>query len=552
MRAYPLLGLSLIAVSGSVSGAATEVLAEPPSDLIVTVYRAPYRDSGSVDLDNLNGFALVTETRLLRLPAGLSRVRFEGVADGIEPSSALITGLPGKVVEKNRDARLLSPSALIASAVGKPVELLRTNRKTGTTQRLSGTILSDAEGGVVFKTEAGIEALRCSGLPETFSFEPVADLSARPTLSVEVRSPSAVTQQVTLSYLARGFDWAADYTATLSQDGRHLDLGAWVTLANSNGVGFPRAHVQVVAGKVNRVNAEEGEDGEDGAIDEVEPIDIGGPILAQCWPRGSTSDQPMILREEYRGRMFMKSVAGLAPAAMSLQEIVVTGAKKVQQEQLGDLKLYRVPTRTTLASRQSKQVRLMDQSGIPIETVYGADLAADDSEPESMGPAHRLLRTKNTVSNHLGLPLPSGSVAVFGSYNSERLLEHESGLRDTAVEEDVEIDMGESADIQVSMTREKTRVDAAHAKLLPLVPGATLRSVKVDDVERVEVSNARAAGIEFELRLRLAEGARIVRADHPPGAKNGRPLFRFKVPANQTVAVRFQTQGTRDGILRTP
>src|SRR6202020_3534307 len=99
--------------------------------------------------------------------------------------------------------------------------------------------------------------------------EPVADLSARPTLSVEVRSSVSVTRQVTLSYLARGFDWAADYTATLSPEGRHLDLGAWVTLANSNGVGFPSAHAQVVAGKVNRVN------GEGGEIGEVEPIDIG-------------------------------------------------------------------------------------------------------------------------------------------------------------------------------------------------------------------------------------------------------------------------------------
>jgi hypothetical protein len=560
MRAYPLLGLSLIAVSGIVFGAAieggatesaaTEVLAEPPSDLIVTVYRAPYRDSGSIDLDDLNGFALVTETRLVRLPAGVSRVRFEGVADGIEPSSALITGLPGRVIEKNRDARLLSPSALIASAVGKPVELLRTNRKTGTTQRLPGTILSDAGGGVVFKTEEGIEALRCSGLPETFGFEPIASLSARPTLSVEVQSPSAVTQQVTLSYLARGFDWAADYTATLSQDGKHLDLGAWVTLANSNGVGFASAHTQVVAGKVNRVNGESGE------IGEVEPIDIGGPILAQCWPRGSTSDQPpMILREESlesRDRMFKKSVAAMAPAAMSLQEVVVTGGRRVQQEQLGDLKLYRVPERTTLASRQSKQVRLMDQSGIPVGTIYGADLATAYRGAASTDAAHRLLRTKNTAANHLGLPLPSGTVAVFTAYNGERLLEHESGLRDIALDEDVEIDMGESSDVQVSLTPEETNVDSPHAQLLPLVPGVALRSVKVDEVQRVEVSSAHAAPIDFELRLSLPEGARIVRADHPLGTKNGRPLFRFKVPANQTVTVRFQTQAIGDGILRTP
>jgi hypothetical protein len=538
MRPYPLLGLSLFAACGIASGATTEVLAEPPSDLIVTVYRAPYRDSGSIDLDNLNGFALVTETRLVRFPAGASRVRFEGVADGIEPSSALITGLPGKVIEKNRDARLLSPSALTAAAVGKPLELLRTNRKTGKTQRLPGTILADAAGGVVFKTEEGIEALRCSGLPETFSFEPLADLSARPTLSVEVQSPSAVIREVTLSYLARGFDWAADYTATLSEDGRHLDLGAWVTLANSNGVGFARAHVQVVAGKVNRENGE------------VEPIDVGGPILAQCWPRGSTSDQPpMIVRERSMDRMFKMSLAAPAPAAMGgVQEVVVTG-NRVQQEQLGDLKLYRVPERTTLASRQSKQVRLMDRSGIPVTTIYSVDLGEDEA---SMNPAHRLLRTKNALANHLGLPLPSGSVAVFSPYKGERLLQHESGLRDTAVDEELEIDAGESTDVQVSGEVEETHVDSGRAKLLPLVPGVALRSVKVADVLRVEVSNARAAAIDFELRLTLPEGARIVRSDHPLGSKNGRPIFRFKVPANQTVAVRFQAQGTDDGILRTP
>lgn len=540
MRAYPLLvALGLIGASGNVFGATTEVLAQPPSDLMVTVYRAPYRDSGSIRLDDLNGFALVTETRLVRLPAGVSRVRFEGVADGIEPSSALITGLPG-VIEKNRDARLLSPGALIASAVGKPVELLRTNRKTGKTQRLSGTILSDAEGGVVFKTAEGIEALRCSGLPETFSFEAVADLSARPTLSVEVQSAGAVIRQVTLSYLARGFDWAADYTASLSQDGGRIDLGAWVTLANSNGVGFPGAHVQVVAGRVNRENGE------------VEPLDVGRPVLAQCWPRGSTSDQPMILREA-SDRMFkMSARSAPMPAAASLQGVVVTGAKKVQQEQLGDLKLYRVPERTTLASRQSKQVRLMDQPGIPVNFIYGADFATDNPGTESTVPAHRLLRTKNTVANHLGLPLPSGSVAVFGLYHGVRLLEHESALRDTAVDEELEIDLGESPDVQVSVRSEKTRIDSAHAKLLPLLPGVTLRGVKVNDVERVEVSNARAAGIDFELRLRLPQGQRIVRADHPVGAKNGRPIFRFKVSAHQQVTVRFQTQSIVDGILRTP
>jgi hypothetical protein len=546
MRAPALAtSLALMAAStgaanvGNASDAIHEAIADPPSNLIVTVYRAPYRDTGSIDLDSLQGFALITETRLVHLPAGLSRVRFEGVADGIEPVSAIVTGLPGTVIEKNRDAKLLSPSALIAESVGKPVELLRTNRKTGKTERLAGTILSDAGGGVVFKTEQGIEALRCSGMPETFSFEPAADLSARPTLSIEIRTPNAATQQLTLTYLARGFDWAANYTADLSADGKHIDLGAWITLANSNAVGFPAAHTQVVAGKLNRESGE------------VEPIDLGGPVLAQCWPRESTSDQPMVLaRLEGQDRMFKKSVNAPMPAAMSMmREMVTVTAQKVQQEQLGDLKLYRVPERTTLASRQSKQVRLMDQFAIPVTNVYLADFM--EGMP-SIEPAQRLLRTRNSRENHLGLPLPSGSVAVFSQRGSERLLQHESGIRDIAVDEEVEIGLGSSPDVQVSFSRQETLVESEKAKELPLLPGIKLRSIKVNDVQRAEITNARETEIEFELKVPLAEGAKIVRADHTLVTKNGRPIFRFKVPAHETVTVRFQTQDVHEQILRTP
>jgi hypothetical protein len=312
-----------------------------------------------------------------------------------------------------------------------------------------------------------------------------------------------------LSYLARGFDWAADYVATLSDDGKSLDLGAWVTLANGNGVGFPDAHTQVVAGRVNRESGE------------VEPLDMGGPILAQCWPRGSTSDQPapMHLAMATGGmatdRMYKMALA----ASPALQEVAVTALRRVEQEQLGDLKLYRVPDRTTVASRQSKQVRLMDRSGVPVSFVYGADIAAGDSNGPM--PAALLLRTKNDAANHLGLPLPSGRVAVFARREGAKLLQHESDLRDIAVDEELEINMGESAEVQVAVLAEKTGIDSK---------------------TRVDVSNARPAAVKFELRLRLAEGSRVVRADHTVGRKNGRPLFRFDVPANGSVTLRFQTQ----------
>ena len=500
-------GLAAIQQAAAQLPAVAEVRAEAPADLSVTVYRAPYRSSGSIDLDRLEGFALISETRAVRLPAGMSRLRFEGVADGIEPASAIVTGLD-EVIEKNRDAALLSPSALMAAAVGKSVVLLRTNPKVGKLERLPGTILSGADGGVVFRTAQGIEALRCSGLAESFSFAAAGGLAAVPTLSVQLRSPRPATRMVMLSYLARGFDWAANYTATLSADGKTMDLGAWVTLANGNGVGFPAARTQVVAGRVNRESGD------------LQPIDVGGPILARCWPRGSTSD-PVAYLQIARAVPLGGQLKALAQAAaMAAPSLAMDAARQVEQEQLGDLKLYRVPDRTTVASRQSKQVRLLDRSAIPVTQVYGADVPVQETTTPTA--AIKILRTMNSTADHLGLPLPSGSIAIFARHGGERLLESESSLRDLAVDEDVEINLGASPEVWVRVVKDRVNGDSASG--------------------HVEISNARPVQIQFELRLQLREGTRLVRADHSMGSKNGRPIFRLTIPAHASATVRYQTQ----------
>ena len=87
------------------------VTSAAPAQIAVTVYRNPTRTRAApIDLRYLGGFALVTETRRVRLPRGRATLRFEGVAEGIVPVSAIVSGLPGGTVEKNRDARLLSPA----------------------------------------------------------------------------------------------------------------------------------------------------------------------------------------------------------------------------------------------------------------------------------------------------------------------------------------------------------------------------------------------------------------------------------------------------------
>ncbi len=77
------------------------------------------------------GFAMISETRTVTLPPGRSTLRFEGVAEGMVAVSAIVTGLPGGTIEKNRNADLLSPAALLDGTLGNRVRITRTNPATG-------------------------------------------------------------------------------------------------------------------------------------------------------------------------------------------------------------------------------------------------------------------------------------------------------------------------------------------------------------------------------------------------------------------------------------
>jgi hypothetical protein len=526
--------LLLLAATFPLAATAADFAASAPTELSVTVYRAPDRDGESLDLDGLAGFALVSETRTVSIPAGESRIRFEGVADGIQAVSAILTGLPTGIIEKNRDARVLSPSALVAATVGRHVTLVRTNPKTGKVTRVEGTLRSDAAG-VVFQSPAGIEALRCSGLPETFDFDPATAVAATPTLSVLVRSPRPLTATVRLSYLTQGFDWMANYTATVAEDGKTIDLGAWVTLANSNSVSFPQAHTQVVAGRLNR---------ESGAVD---PVDQGEEIVARCWPLGTTSDvseQPLLpLQERARDGFEEIVVTGALRAPAPMAMMAKAAAMLVQEEQLGDLKLYRVPDRTSVASRQLKQVRLMDRHAIPVELLFGAELPSNfDTSPS---PMRAFLRTRNDTAHHLGLPLPSGQVSAFFTHDAEPLLVNEGPLNDTALDQEVEINLGRPSDIQVATVTRSRTFDPSSIKELPLIPGVVhLRSASVNLVRQIDITNARNSPATVEIGLNLSAGERLVRADHVPTSHNGRPTFRLTVPAEEGAHIRYQTEQT--------
>jgi hypothetical protein len=498
------LGLFAALLLGTQAQAQTIVTSPAPERVAVTVYRDTSRGLEPLNLQWLGGYALVSETRRVRLPAGESELRFEGVTSGIVPQSAIVTGLGPAVLEKNRDARLLSPGALLDAYLGERLMLRRTSKATGAVRQQEAVVRATADG-IVLQTESGFEALRCTGLNETLLAPAVPqDLSAKPTLSVRVRSPRPVEADVTLSYLTNNFDWQANYVAELSPGGDRMSLFAWMTLANGDDTGLADAATQAVAGKLNYERVY------------VQPPEVQ-PIRLNCWPQGTTSDIPLEVRQLSEEIVVTgASLAAMAPPPPPPPPPPAAerdGGYVASEERLGDVRLYRVPIAVTVAARSQKQVALLRRPVVQVERLLRLRVPSGQIDSS---PLERLLVTRNRPAEGLGLPLPAGKVAVFQRRGDHRVLVGEGSIDDFTVGEKVEVKVGVAPGARVA----QTVVASADG-------GGYLLTLTNDS------SEAQTAEIELPLGARAVEGGRLVKRD-------GWMLWKVRVPANGEARLRYR------------
>lgn len=489
-----------------------------PEAVSVTIYRAPFRPPGAeLSLRWLEGYALITETRRVSIPAGEAEIRFEGVAGGIIPESAIVGGLPEGVVEKNQDFYLLSPGSLLGRSLGRRVHIRRTAPGGKVTEH-EAVLRSGAEGAVVLQTKDGFEALRCTGFNETIVYPSVPEgLSAKPTLSVRTRSGHAAEARVTLSYLASGFDWQANYVATLTPAADRMNLFAWVTLANGDETSFQNASTQVVAGRVNREES-----------GRTEPK-RGEPLHLRCWPGGRTSDIPLRRKGGGMGPLPPPPPPPPPPVAAAMAEegagtIIVTGARIARQEVLGDLKLYRIPEPVTVASHSQKQVAFLEQPAVRFRKIYRGDIGSDGKSGSE--PLDWIVRIENRKADGLGVPLPGGRLVLFDSYRGRPVLIGEGTVSDSAVDERVEVRFEPSGQVRVSVT-DVTEEDLPESRPDERLLEATL-------------FNAGAEPAEIELGLLIEPEERLLEASAKLGRKNGRPLWTALIPSAGKASLRYR------------
>ncbi len=360
------------------------------TDLAVTVYNS--------------NLALVRDVRQLNLPSGTFALRFEDVASAIMPATVHFRSLsePDRlsVLEQNYEYDLLDPQKLLQKYVGRELTLVRRVQEGGTTkwEEVKATLLADNSGpvwkiGNEIVTGMSADSYRFPELP--------GNLYSRPTLVWSLENKGGRAQRVEASYLTNNVNWSADYVLTVARDEKSADLDGWVTLVNASGAAYHNARLQLVAGQVHRAT-----------------------------PQGG--------RAYLESDMMAKSANAPPPFA---------------QENFSEYHLYTLDRHTTIENNESKQISLLNGTGVPIEKVFVVQgqqyyyRAAQPGSPWKQA-VQVFYRFKNEQKAGLGMPLPAGTVRVYQADSKGRLqFVGEDAIDHTPKDEKVELHVGDAFDI---------------------------------------------------------------------------------------------------------
>lgn len=201
----------------------------------------------------------------------------------------------------------------------------------------------------------------------------------------------------------------------------------------------------------------------------------------------------------------MRADKSIAPVAVVVAE----------QEDLGDLKLYRVPEPVTINAKGQKQVAMIVKPAAAFEHYYAASV---DQVSEATQPMSLMLRGENRTEKGLGLPMPAGQMIVFEDSKYGPLLTGQSSLIDRAIGDDVEIRVTSSSDVRISV----------------------LQGTEKSKRQRwqVTITNARnePVNVEVEIPYELLGTPKSVKKI------DGVPTWKTSLPANGDATLFFETK----------
>lgn len=347
-----------------------------------------------------DGRALVEDVRDLRFSGGEQVVELPGVSSAILPQSVTVNAANMEIIEQNFDFDLLTPAKLMQKAVGEYVQIVKTNPATGREERETAKVLS-VNNGVVIQVGDRIEVLRDDNIPTRVVFPKVPEnLRASPTLSLRVDA-RAGTREANMTYISSGLSWKSDYVVLFNEAAKQMSLQGWATIDNTTNTTFHDAELSVVAGYVGTGN-----------------------------------------NNRYNNRNNYGQRRG--------------GIEAGSAERIGDNYLYPLPGKTTLASKQKKQISFVNAEAIAAEKVYEYRNwnFTGNGQPANV---ESRIAFSNSAATGMGEALPAGTVRVYmEDQRGKAQFVGEDQIGHIAAGSDISMKIGDAFDITVKPTLVKS------------------------------------------------------------------------------------------------
>jgi hypothetical protein len=431
-----------------------------------TAGSSPVNQATGTSLTIYNSDLAVARTTVdLDLKQGGNEVTTTKVTRQLEPDSVVLrdpnVGRVVDILEQNYDAAVIDEDALLRHFEGQTIDfqnLLYRSEQEG--QRLVTT-----PGKIVRAPSPGISPMiEVDGklqfqLPGTPIFPGSIDgLLLKPTLRWQIFSNAPAHFPAELSYLTHGFTWNATYNIIATGEGAStsgdemMDMVGWVTITNNSGTEFTDAKVKLMAGNV---------------------------AIAPPPPR------PMF--RAMAGMVAMDQVATLP----------------VTQKSFDDFHLYDLNRQVTLKDGETKQVEFIRASAIPVTRKYIYDGAENLPGPIGEGAytqsefgatsgrqVHVEQEFINSKKNHLGMPLPAGTMRFYRrDADGQMEFVGENSINHTPEDEKVKLTTGSAFDVTGERKRTNFKVNnqehVIDESYSITIKNAKDKPVKVDIVEHL-------------------------------------------------------------------
>ena len=437
--------------------------------------------------------ALVKEVRPADIKAGMSEVVFDGVAQQIQPETAMLYGQDVKVLEQNYSYNVISYENMINQSVGQEVNTVRQNPQTGENIFEKAVLIGAAYGQPVLKFPYGIE----TNFNGRIVFEQIpSGISDKPTLTAKINNKKAGNKNLFLAYLTGGLSWKTDYVATIT-DKNQLDLTGWVTINNNSGVDYNNAKIQLIAGDVNAVRP---------------------------------SMQPRLL------------MANMSMAVMDNgAEAAAMGS--VAPEQISNYELYTLPAITSIKDKQTKQVGLIEKNAVKYakEFNFRSPLYFGGSyEFEKQHPSITYV-LENVQKSNLGISLPAGTMRFYeNDKNGNLQFIGSADIANTAKEETLRLNLGDAFNLTL-----KGKVSKVSEKEVERKPQKQCYNVKLQKTYAAEttVSNADASENSVIISQNFPDNYKIIKESIKGSVKNAQTReWTIKVPANGKTTLSYMVE----------